>query len=361
MNKFLILSLAQFLFLSSFAQKTTRIEAMPTNNYGVIYNLPKTAISVTIDYEKITLQAGPYAAYAKKYLGITDAISKDQTYYNLESVEASEMGVKDEENNFFVEFKPNSAMSFVSLSPEGFICAINEDCAAEDTKESKASKPQQVQNLSDANNYLTQEIIMATTGSKKAELIARQIYNLRENRNDILSGDVDNLPTDDGGFSILMAKIDEQEQALTSLFIGTKKIEQESKTIVYNFDDSQNREIVARFSEKFGVVSKDNLVGKPIYITIENDKSITPTIELNPKDITNFEKKLSSGIVYNIPKEAAIIVEYDGKKLVSKNISVVQFGTKDVLTQKVLSNKKGSMKVNFHPNSGSIKSIHYID
>ena len=46
----------------------------------------------------------------------------------------------------------------------------------------------------DPRTFLTQEILMASSSAKMAELVAQEIYNIRESKNALLRGEADNMP-----------------------------------------------------------------------------------------------------------------------------------------------------------------------
>lgn len=346
------------------AQKTHRIDATKTNSYGLTYSLPITAVEVTVEYEITTTTAGPYHHFAKRLLNISDAITDNEVECQLTNIKAKMIGVPDKDNTFLVEFSPNSASSFITLTQDGLMCAINSTYTFSENKNNTESNNENVSespSVTEGNKYLTEEILRAGTTAKQAELTAKQIYTLRENRNDILSGDVENIPTDAMAFKLLMTKIDEQEKALMTMFSGAKKTEKVSRTVLVDIKsrNTSNR-VIARFSKHLGLVKSDNLAGEPIYFSLE---ATTPAPEAldDPKAIVAFEKKMSRGIVYNIPGKGALEIKFRNKLYVDRNVDVVQFGSQDVLDQKVFGSKHGSLRVVFYPELGAIKSTEIVE
>jgi hypothetical protein len=105
-----------------------------------------------------------------------------------------------------------------------------------------------------------------------------------------------------------------------------------------------------------GPVDADNLAGEPIYLTLRNK---TPKIEsaISDKERERLEKKLSEGVVYNVPGKAQLILEFKNRALKDMEVDVVQFGTKDVLVKKMFDNMKQPIKVIFYPELGAIRQI----
>ena len=179
---------------------------------------------------------------------------------------------------------------------------------------------------------------MAGSTAKQAELVARQILDLRRSRTDILTGEADNMPPDGTAYKVVMDQIDHQEKLLTGLFSGTEEVEYLKVTYVVVPDEEDiNRHIVARFSEMLGPVDPDNLAGEPIYFTL---KRRTPKIdiELSEREQKKIENKLSRGLVYNIPGKADLEVEFRNKSVVNHEVDVIQYGSKEVLAKKMLIN-----------------------
>lgn len=346
---------------SIYAQKTTRFDANQMNGYGVNYSLPLTALELTIKYEVTKKQRGPYYQYAGRYLNLNDVPTENSVNYKLLDITATTIGIPDESNKYFVEFKPNTIASFITLTKDGLICAINDEYTFPITSDPQDTTTYQSLTVKDGNKYLTQDILMAGTTAKQAELIAQQIYNLRQNRNDVLSGEMDNIPTDGQAFKSFMSRIDDQENALTALFKG-----EESKQVIYKkvivdiTSRNMDNKVIARFSPLLGVVSADNLAGAPIYLTIKAQTAEDTSLTGDPKLIDAFEKKLAKGIVYNVPAKASLDISFDKQNYVNKEIDVVQFGIKDVLEQRVFGTRTGSMKVIFYPELGAIKSTALI-
>lgn len=338
------------------AQGTVKMSAVKSNNFGVAYSLPKTAITVTANYTKTTRKAGEFYQYAERYLSIANPITESSTTYTLDNVDATTKGVVDKDKSYLVEFRSNTVSPFVTITKDGLICAINEDYAFPKTEAAVLSTAKKIQ-LPDPRNFLSEEILRAGSTAKQAELIAKQIYRLRESRNNILTGEADNMPPDGEAYKLVMSQLEEQEKALTAMFAGTEESESLSQefTIIPDGKNIDNR-IIFRFSAKLGVVEPNDLSGAPVYLSLKNKEPKEAPI-LTPKEEKEMEKKFLSGIIYNIPSKGALSISYNGENLVQKECDIVQYGTQDVLVQKMFDNNKQPIKVIFYPDLGAIKQI----
>ncbi|OJU38442.1 MAG: DUF4831 domain-containing protein [Bacteroidales bacterium 45-6] len=340
------------------AQTTVKMSAVKANNYGVAYTLPKTSITIAATVLKTTRTAGEYYQYAERYLNISNPILQNETVYELTNLNTSSKGIPDKANSFLVEFRSNTTSPFVTLTKEGVICAINSDEATErKTVEAPASQTLPPAPLPNPRTFLSEEILSAGSTAKQAELIAKQIYKLRENKNNILAGEADNMPPDGNAYKIVMDQLAQQEKALTEMFTGHET--SETSTVEFTVVPSEkniDKQVLFRFSKHLGVVASDDLSGAPVYLSLANKNPIEKPI-LTPKEEKAMAEKFSKGIIYNIPGKASLRISFNSKDLVSKEIDVVQYGQQDVLAEKMFDNNKQPVKVIFFPDLGAIKQI----
>lgn len=339
------------------AQEIVKMSAVKANNYGVAYSLPKTVVNVTAEYTKTMRKAGQFYQYADRYLNITNPIVDDEVVCTLDKIEATTDGIVDKDKSYLVEFRANSTSPFVSLTKDGIICAINAEYTLSKKDENSDVFMAHSQPPMDPTSYFTEEILRAGSTAKQAELIAKKIYSLRESRNNILTGEADNMPPDGDAYKLVMTQIDEQEKALTSLFAGTEMIEKGSRkfTIIPDEKNIEDR-VLFRFSSKLGIVDANDLSGAPVYFSLIN-KEPKQEVFLTPKEEKDMEKKFSKGVIYNIPAKGSLKIVYNNKTYVNKECDIVQYGTQEVLTPQMMDNNKQPVKVIFYPDLGAIKEM----
>ena len=337
------------------AQKTVRVNAIKANNYGVVYSLPVTSFEITLTIKKSTYKRGDFYTFAQRYLAIDNPVIENSVVYSLEDINVVNKGIPDKNNSFMIEFSSKSVEPYIFMREDGLIVSINAEQEAKETEE--VILPQGVSSADNPRRYLSQETLMAGSTAKQAELVARQIFDLRRSRNDIIAGEAESMPPDGNAYNVVMGEIDRQEKALTELFAGSLETEYFTTTMVV-IPETNNieRQIIARFSEKLGAVDADNLAGEPIYLSLTN-KTPKVDLQLSDKDLQRLESKLSEGIVYNIPAKADLSIEFKNRVLKEMEVDVVQFGTKDVLVKKMFDNNKQPVKVYFYPELGAIKQV----
>lgn len=339
------------------AQNTVRMSAVKANNYGVAYTLPKTAIRVYVTVKKSVQNPGEFHSYAERFLGIQDAIKQSSTTYSIEHIESATIGIPDSDNSFLVEFRSNTQAPFVTLSPEGLIYAINSNGEEMPSIQAPDLPTNKTEELPSPRSFLTEEILSTGTTAKEAEMVARQIYKLRETRNEIITGEAENMPPDGEAYRLVLKNIEQQEQSLYQMFVGNTQEEytMHEFTVIPSTNDI-DKDILFRFSSKLGVLSADDLAGAPVFLSLKATHR-TPTVILSPKEEKARDDKFSKGIVYNIPQKATLTISFNSKKIIDNQIDVVQFGTQEVLTNRMFDNNKLPIQVIFYPHLGAIKQI----
>jgi hypothetical protein len=337
------------------AHAQTKVEKVfPTvaSGNGVLYSLPLTSFVINAEVTKITVKAGSYYRYAERYLGVKDVATEDQIYYELGNITFVSKGVPNKDNTYKIEFKQKTVAPFVYLTQDGLICSINEEYVPETaTKKEKAEET--IQKDVSSSSYYTEELLMAGSVAKQAEVAAKQIYRLRESKTDILTGETDNLPPDGEAMKIVISKLEEQEKALKQLFLGTESREVSYFDVSIQPEDELEHEVLFRFSTKLGILDADDLAGEPVYMNL---KALERAPELNAKEAEKKEKLLK-GIIYNVPGRGLVEIVRGNKTIVKKEAPVVQFGTVEVLAPVLLEDKKEPVKVLFYPETGAIKLI----
>jgi hypothetical protein len=310
------------LFLSALVTTAqTKVEkVVPTkaSGDGVTYSLPKTSFVVNVEITKVTVKAGPYYRYAERYLGVKGVATEDRVYYELGKVTLVSKGVPDPDNTYKIEFKQKTVAPFACLTPEGLLCAINEIYIPdEQPQETKAEKSGS--DILPASSVYTEELLMAGSVAKQAEVAAKQIYRLRESRTDILTGDADNLPPDGEAMKIVISKLEDQENALTKLFTGTEIRETACYDVSIMPEDELEREVLFRFSSKLGILDDDDLGGEPVCMNLT---ALERTPELDPKEAEK-KAKLLRGVVYNVPGRARVEILRNNTSILKKEVPVV--------------------------------------
>ena len=353
MNKSVItLALSALVAMAGQAQQTQKLTASKLNDYGLIYTLPTTHLSIDVAAVKTGKKAGPFYKYAKKYLGVDNVIIADSQTWGIESITVTPFGVADKENEFLMTFKAGAA-PYVIVDREGMPLAINKEVTVAEPKKREDASRTTADSQADAVNVFSEDMVAGESTMKRAEAAASKIFELRETRNDLVSGNADKMPPDGASLQLMLDELNRQEQALTALFLGTVQTE----TKVFRFDylpeKEVQHEVVFRVSNAFGIVDKDDLSGAPVYLSLK----VIARGEL-PVDEKGKTKELPKGaLMYCIPGRAEVSLSADGSLIAKEALEVSQFGVEYGLDPKIFSDKKQPAFVIFNPECGSIRKI----
>ena len=354
--RFIAFFCAILLTAGASAQTSQKLTAGKANDYGLIYSLPLTALDFYIEAELTEEHPGEFTNYARKYLGIADAIKADKQSAALRAVVVVPRGIATENNRQLAQFK-NGTSAYISLTPESLPLSINTDevytPALPELPVSKNAKPSPLEG-DGARQAVTQDMARAGSLSKKAELAAQRIFELRETRSDILSGQADNPPADGAAMQLVLDNLAAQEAALTAMFEGVRTTRTVVRKVTVVPDSSDmNGHVIARLSAVDGIIDADNLAGAPITIDIKVvEQGKLPANEKG--EAKSFPK---GGVAYCVPGTALLSVNYDGRTIASSEVSLSQLGVVFGLNPALFTDKKEPYKVVFDPATGAVVSL----
>ena len=317
---------------------------------GAVYFLPKTAVKVIVQVEKKTYTPGDFCKYAERFLRIKNVSSTPSVSYRITSIRQEAVAVADTSKRYAVEFNAKTSASNVRLSDDGILLAIN----AEPNKQ-KATKPFVASPRPTAINprkYMSEEILAAGSTAKMAELTAQDIYEIRESRNLLVRGQADNMPKDGEQLRLMLSQLDLQDRSMTSLFTGITECDTTEHVLTIIPDKEVSQGLLFRFSEKLGLVDKDDLSGAPYYITIEDLKTMPAPEPIDPK------KKLKqvAGIYVNVPGKMLSTISNTKEAVLSTQFPAGQFGNVELLSA-ALFNKRYTTHLWLNPLTGGVDKL----
>lgn len=331
--------------LSAQTEVTTGV--MQGKDYGVTYMLPHTEIEFVLQVTKHIYTPGEFCKYADRYLRLNNISAQAEEYWTLDKIETRTAGVPDREKVYFVKMKDKTVAPLMELTEDGIVRSINLPFSGQKPETKKGKEENSPQSI-DPRSFLTEEILIANSSAKMAELVAKEIYTIRESRNALLRGEADNMPQDGAQLKLMLDNLNQQERAMTEMFAGTQK-EISQDIIIRLVPKEMKDEVAFRFSRKLGVVDKDDLAGEPYYVTIVNQN--TPSI---PEPVES--KKKLEGVVYNVPGKARVTLSHGNRTLFDEELNVTQFGTQEYLAP-VLFNKNSTIKVLFDTTTGGLIKV----
>ena len=321
---------------------------VPGQDEGIAYFLPKTMLEINVIATKVTYTPGDFCQYANRYLRMNNVTSNPESYWEIKDIDVRTAGVPDSTKAYIMKLSDKSIASNIEVTENGLIKAINTSVPEGKEEGYKLEKSAPHEN---ARQYMTEEILMAGSTAKMAELTAKEIYNIRESKNLILRGQADTMPKDGASLKLIIDNLDKQEKALTEMFTGIKQREDKLFTFRIAPEAALEKAVALRFSRQLGVLPQTDLAGEPVYIKLTNPAPMPVAPEGEEKS-----KKRVKGILYNIPGKGNAVVSFQGKKMIEKQVAVTQFGNTELLVNDLF-NKKVNTRVIFNPETGSILKI----
>lgn len=354
MHKTLTLLVAALMAVSASAQTSQRLSANKTNEYGLSYCLPVVALDVTLKAEQTVRTPGEFYQYAKKYLNL-DPIITPSVSWRLVAAEITPVSRVDESERYLAQFKAGAGVT-MTLTPEGFPIAVNDDefqaaVAPAVTLKGEAAAPT-ILEMPVARQAVSEEMLRSPSSAKRAELAAAKIYELRRQRNDIIAGQAENMPSDGAAMKLALDQLADQEAALTAMFVGTVSTSTAVRTFAYTptVEHENARVVIARLSVLDGIVDADDLSGDPVYLDLRVTRR--PELPVNEKGVTKTFPK--GGVAYRMPADAQASVVYEGATLATRDVAVPQFGVVFGIDPALFSNKKTPAYMRFDSLTGAI-------
>lgn len=354
MMKKILLALTLCATLSSTAQVTQKLTAGKSNDYGLIYSLPVTVLDITVEVERTVKEPGEFYKYATKYLNENNPVTARSQSWQVKSVKVNPRGVPNQEERYLMTFKGGAA-PYIIMDENDLPIAINTEnipaVNAPVLPQPVEAKPTPLQ-TSAARQVITEEMLQSQSIAKRAELAAAKIYELRQSRNDLITGQADKMP-DGNAMQIIMDQLAAQEAALTAMFVGTEQTSTAVMTYTYTPGDDVSRHILARVSALDGLVAPDDLSGDPITLNLKvTERGKMPVNEKGePKTMPK------GGVAYCVPGTAHLSVNYNGKEFWSGSFDAAQYGVVFGLDPKLFTDKKAPAYLLLNPATGGIKEL----
>ncbi len=353
------------------AQKRRNIDTPAT----VVYALPQTVIKLDVTAQKTIVKRGPFADYAKKYLGISDVVRNDGVKWSIQSVTLSSEGEIDPKAYYKITTSKDYEPALIALTPEGLLKGFNVGNTQTDKLE--AAHATILSNDVDMNygkfsvdpilkfkKDTTYKIVETDTAfikvpvlkkqamlkseEEKAAEAAHMIFKLRKRRFKILTANYKILPPGGNTYGVIVEQLAKLEADYMSMFIGKKVSVTQRFQFLFTPQKGSDSGVAFRLSPTKGPVTVSDVSGKPIRVEI---KSLKTAQQIS---ISATQNKRSA-IYYRIPDMADVSIVDGRNVLVRKRMPIAQLGKIATLPTDVLLNE--GYGIEFYPNLGSIKNI----
>ncbi|MBN1926316.1 MAG: DUF4831 family protein, partial [Prolixibacteraceae bacterium] len=309
----------------------------PEVHEGIVYALPRTGFQIEIEVERINFFPGPYAPFAKKYLGIDSVGLTSEEKYLISEITTCYVSEADPSAVFLC---PITDATGISMLPGGVISGINiqpqkpiETISGSDYINTVHFPDAVYTDRSVDDNYFIEidsengeETIMEKPDEEKAREAADYLFRIKRKRGYTILSPSDAVPEDGLGYKVFVEQSEKVEKEYVSLFIGKTFHNKENHSFIF-YPDSTNidGEVLCRFSESKGVLPATDITAKPIMIKLSSEAITAATLD-SMKICLNPEAG-STGIYYRIPVMADMEISWGFNTLYNGKAPVGQLGT----------------------------------
>ncbi len=346
-NRVLPFSLLLFLIISCAPSQNIEVSKSASNAGGpqtLIYCLPLTRIGIDVSVTKTTTKAGPYAAYAQKYLSLSGAPSTDSEVFEISKVSIIPVNEPDPDQFYAVTFKsyPSNLDKIFSMTQQGLMLDLEKAWKSISSLiNSQQRKPVIFENtviepvitesidtfyktiLTDAS-FVKVPIYKKSLDIKneedKAKDMADIILKIRKRRLKLMMGEYEYHPEGEA-LKVIVKELNKQEEELMSNFVG-KKVK-ETRHFAYSFtpNGSVSKELLW-FSEQNGVSE----TAKGGYNAISATFTVKENVVM-PEDPKTAEKtKALNSIYFRTPAITQVSVKIGNNILADAKVPVFQTG-----------------------------------
>lgn len=309
---------------------------------AIVYALPQTVINLEVEAIRENFHAGPYAKFAKKYLGIEVRQADEQTS-TLKTITLKSVTEADQTSRFVLQ-GGKGMQSFLVLTGQGLVCAGDGISGISQTWQFASDDKGDFSGMGVSSNFTSesttlyrnvkgsslgvrQEMIVEKSSEDKAKEAAQMIFTLRKMRVQIVTGDTDATYSGEAMASVL-SELGRLENEYLSLFAGYSDFSTQKTTftVIPERSADQSRHIAFRLSDTEGLVSPDDVAGKPYVLELSPEK-VTPPSEIGDTK--------SPVVHYRIPAICTATIRDGVQVLLKTRVPVYQAGIDSTFPYKV--------------------------
>jgi hypothetical protein len=178
------------------------------------------------------------------------------------------------------------------------------------------------------------------------------ILKARSARYDIAAGMLDEFHPDGKAYEESIEELERIEKKNLELFTG--KAASEKNAFVFDYippSKTIGGEVLFRFDEKLGFLPKNDFSGKPVMLDVVKDESVPVKME---STLPAVETGSKTGIFFRHPGFGNIRLMKELTLLGTARMEIAQFGIVFPVPEELLN---GNYSIEFHPETGAIKSV----
>ena len=316
--------------------------AMPGQQQGIYYALPRTVLKIDFVMEKIDMVKGPYSNYMGM-IGGDDYVEEDAEEYRIVNVRMSTYAEADPQATFFVAFNKKGANDVFYLSPKGILQGVGMNVETTETASAESVMEQEMPSVDRTFKYH-----YGAKGYKSEEQMARaaadMINRIREEKIKLITGFQETSFALDT-YRQMYADLEAMENEYLSLFVGKRIVKTVVKTVYVTPKKGVPTMTVGTFSNETGFTV--GVAEGGVNVTVQLT-SLNTTGSINQASQSAVESlSQDNKLFYRIPETANIKVNVDEETVLSCRATVAQLGA---FTLAPL----GNTKMAFDPNTGQV-------
>ena len=262
---------------------------------SLVYALPRTVFTVSVEMEREVRKPGPYAKYAGDLLGLKDVIMTESERWSLTGIALHSHEEADPSEYYVIGTGALFRTNVLSLKKEGMIMDINPeknfegesliagmeinddqfrsfDLGSDEyfiSQSDTAYRRVSMDNTFIRVPYIVEKKKTLTT-DQLAERAARRIMDIREGRVLILTGEANVFPQNEAAIN----EINRLEKTYTELFTGRTLTEKRISTyqIIPEKENGGNQIKLFSFSEETGPCDAPEECGTNVFMVLEPEK-----------------------------------------------------------------------------------------
>lgn len=303
------------------------------------YSLPSTTILIEVEAVQENFFAGPYAAYADKYLGIK-AGQQDRVTCSISEVRMTPYMEADQSRRYILNPKGKDAVAtMLRLTSEGLVsmteggqgkayewrfpAAAHGDFAGKGLTSNLTAESATLYRNSKSGSAFSkvavrQDMVVEKSLEKRAAEAARLIFDLRKQRLQIITGDTDATYSGEA-MGAAIAELARLEEEYMMMFTGYSEFRTMRKTfeIVPQKDRESQMYVAFRISDTDGLLLPDNLSGRPVILEIAPQE--VPSVAVDKKDAKGTK---APSVTYRVPAACTVRL-LDGRDVVMQSRMLV--------------------------------------
>jgi len=332
--KKLLIALSAALLLSS-----TMVTRADDPDGAIVYSLPSTTLTFNVEAVRENFYAGPYAKFAAKYLGI-EVRQENAVTYQLTQVSMTPYVEADLSTRYVLAASGKEvSASFLKLCSTGLVSFregnfgeesvwrfpsqakgdFSERGVTSNLSSEEATLYRNVKNDSEYNKVAVQQnMVVEKSLEKRAAETASIIFNLRKKRVQIVTGDTDATYSGEA-MGAAIEEITRLEKEYMSMFVGYSEFQtQKMRFDVVPVKDRESQKYVAfRISDSAGLVSADDISGKPVLL------EIVPSEVAEPKGPRSSK---GTSVYFRTPSVCSIRLINGSDVILQSRVPVYQLG-----------------------------------